>query len=41
MRSNLLNSGIEMAVLSEMEELKLYFCPYKTGLQTAMRVALE
>lgn len=41
MRSNLLKSGIEMPVLSEIEALKLYFYPYKTGLQTAITVALE
>ena len=40
-RSNLLKSGIEIPVLSEMEALKLYFCACKTGLQTAIKVALE
>lgn len=41
MRSNLLKSGIEIPVFSDMEALKLYFWPCKTGLETAIRVALE
>ena len=40
MRSNLLKRGMEMAVLSEIDALKLYFWFCKTGLQTAISVAL-